>query len=208
LRDPVQPPRDDVPDLAECLRRGLNPNDPGVPTYGDRRKKKPETEEERTAMSTKKKSKTSSSKDGNKVRQRIERATYTKELPIPASRKEIEGAASAMAIEIRKREQLLEQRRESMAGFKSKLTGVDEKLLDLCATVEKGTKKGSVKCKEYLIVETNEIQVVRTDTGEVVETRTASAEDRQDNLFPKLTSGDNPEGTAEGEADQGRELDA
>jgi ParB/RepB/Spo0J family partition protein len=33
------PPRDDVPDLDECLRLGINPNASGAPTYGDRRKR-------------------------------------------------------------------------------------------------------------------------------------------------------------------------
>lgn len=30
------PPRPDVPDLDECVRRGVNPNDPSSPRYGDR----------------------------------------------------------------------------------------------------------------------------------------------------------------------------
>jgi hypothetical protein len=109
---------------------------------------------------------------------------YTMDLSVPISEHEVALAAAEMVREIRKREHVLEERREAMAGFKETLVGIDKRLQDLATTVEDHTKKVPVEVSEWVLVETGEIQIVRTDTGAVVNTRAAEADDLQAGMFP------------------------
>lgn len=124
-------------------------------------------------------------KSNGKTREKVERARYELDLPVPATDKEVGQAASGMVAQIRKREAVLEERRDSMAKFREQLTAIDQRLGEYADTVENHTKLEKVKCVELLTVETSTIEVVRLDTDDVVETRAASAEDLQENLLPK-----------------------
>jgi hypothetical protein len=122
---------------------------------------------------------------------------YKLDLPVPIDEHEVAVAADDMVKEIRKREFVLSERRETMAGFKETLVGIDERLQALADTVEKHTKLQPVDVCERLIVETSEIQVVRIDTGEIVKTRTADPVDVQAGLFPEEPPEEEPAEVAE-----------
>ena len=114
--------------------------------------------------------------------------TYMKELAVPVEDHEVALAATDMVREIRKREAVLEQRREAMAGFKETLVWIDKRMQDLASTVENHTKLVPVRVTERLVVETSTIEVVRMDTGEICETRSAESGDLQTSLLPEEPS--------------------
>jgi hypothetical protein len=124
------------------------------------------------------------------LRERVKRASYALDLPVPANEEEVSTAALAMVKEIRKREALDEERRELLAQFRQRREAIDARQGELADTVENHTRKKSVHVDEYLIVETSTIEVVRRDTGEIVETRPADKDDLQENLVPKRGAGD------------------
>lgn len=118
-------------------------------------------------------------KDG---RQPVERAFVTKKLAVRVSADVVERAAHEMARLYTDREALKSERRETMAEFKERMAAFDQRMGELANTVNNSTEQRDVKCRELLYVEENRIDVVRLDTGEVVDSRTATAEDRQEDL--------------------------
>jgi hypothetical protein len=111
----------------------------------------------------------------------IKRKTIHEMLPCPIPADVIAARSAELAITIREREDVRLRKRAINADFREKLNFFDERLKELGASVEGGTEKRSVECVEYLLP-TNEIQIVRVDTGEVVRTRTADAADLQEPL--------------------------
>jgi|HubBroStandDraft_2_1064218.scaffolds.fasta_scaffold01184_18 hypothetical protein len=118
-----------------------------------------------------------------RVREPVERARYTKQLPVRATKAEQLEAGKRLAVLYREHETVLEKRRSVMAGFREKISGIHENMDQAATTFEDGTKLEPVEVVERLVVETNEIQIVRLDTGEIVETKAATAEDRQETMF-------------------------
>lgn len=116
----------------------------------------------------------------------VVRAKYTKRLPVEVATEETAKLARLLAEEVEKRDLLLDEQRTSNAEFRERRAAIDSRLNEYAQCVRDGTKLQEVKCEERLVVETNEVQVVRLDTQEVVETRTADAADRQEALpLPK-----------------------
>jgi hypothetical protein len=70
------------------------------------------------------------------------------------------------------------KRRETMAEFKERLGGLDERERELSASVKLHTEQREVLCAERLTPQ-NEVEIVRLDTGEIVKTRAAEAKDLQ-----------------------------
>lgn len=122
------------------------------------------------------------------------RKTYTQKLPVPVGDDVVEVAAREMAKLHHQREELKEERRTTMAGFKERGAHLDQRMGELADTVNKSTVLADVLCDEFLTIETNEITVVRKDNAAVTERRTATAKEieetrmaqanaRQENLF-------------------------
>lgn len=118
----------------------------------------------------------------------VERARYKLQLPVPADSKTIARASKEMAKLVRSEAALREERREAMADFKERQSSINDKMNEWADTVEKGTELADVEVVERLVVETNEVQVTRLDTGEIVERRTAEGSDRQEALFDPVDS--------------------
>jgi hypothetical protein len=118
-----------------------------------------------------------------RVRESTVRRTYMMDLPVRISEEESIKCGHQMVREIRKREALDEERREANAQFRQRREAIDAREKELAESFENHTKKAPVKVEEHLIVETNEVKIIRIDTGEVVETKTADAQDRQETLF-------------------------
>jgi hypothetical protein len=111
----------------------------------------------------------------------VKKGAHVEKLPVRIERDKVEAKAKKMAIVIREREEVLEEKREANAEYRSKLNHFDEQLTELAASVESATEAKNVECIDYLLP-TNEIQTVRTDTGEVVETRAATSDELQAKL--------------------------
>lgn len=114
--------------------------------------------------------------------ERIERARYEDKLPCKLDAADLPVRSAELAKVIRDREAVLEQKREVNAKYRAQLSAFDERLLELAEQIDGKIERKNVEVVEYLLPRTNEIQVVRTDTGEVVTSRTASAEELQEEL--------------------------
>jgi len=117
------------------------------------------------------------------LRQPVEGKEYELDLAVPISATEARACGHLMAVKIVERTNYLERRRSIMANLRKEGDAIDEALKELAESFEKHTKKVAVRVRERLIVETNEVEIVRLDTGEVVKRRTASPGDRQQELF-------------------------
>jgi hypothetical protein len=112
----------------------------------------------------------------------VVRAKYTKKLPVHVADAEVAKDARELAKLVAKVRDVKDRRRTAMASFKEELNGYEQRQGELASGVDAHTSLRDVKCEERLVVETNEIHVVRLDTGEVVEKRTAEGADRQEAL--------------------------
>jgi hypothetical protein len=118
--------------------------------------------------------------DGPKVRIPFENGKrYMLDLHVPASDAELAVAARDMTVQIDAQKAELEKRREFNAESKERLSGIHDRLNELSESVKTKTKKVPVEVSEWVLMETGEIQVIRSDTGVVVDTRAAEASDVQ-----------------------------
>lgn len=121
-------------------------------------------------------------KAATKTPGRVERKRYVEKHPVKIADDVVAKKADEFAAAYREREACLESRRNDMAEHRETLTGIDERMKALSVSIEKHTEMRDVTIVEYLLP-TNEIECVRADTGEVVKTRVADADDLQDDLF-------------------------
>jgi hypothetical protein len=112
----------------------------------------------------------------------IERHRFADKLPCTISTEDLPARSSELAKVIHARDHLLEQKRETNANFRSRVKFYDERLKELADAVEGGTELRNVDCVERFNSRTNTVELVRLDTGEVYDSRAATAEDRQEDL--------------------------
>jgi hypothetical protein len=115
----------------------------------------------------------------------VERTRYQESLPCSIVDADVQSRANELAKVIRQRDRLLDEKRESNATYRERIAFFDERLKELAESVEGKTERRPVDCIEWLYPELGEVRVVRTDTNEVVESRTATAEDMQESLVPR-----------------------
>jgi hypothetical protein len=111
----------------------------------------------------------------------VERARYEEKLPVSADVSERNAAGEELAKLVDALEAFKIEKREIVAKLKDRRTGIEDRMNEM-AGIYKGTKLANVLCVEKLYVETCSVDVVRTDTGEVVRTRTATKEDLQEQM--------------------------
>jgi hypothetical protein len=126
----------------------------------------------------------------------IIRGRHKEQLPCRVEGDAVELAGKELAKCVREQEELDEERREVLAGFREKQAGIKERAKAHATTVEMHTIARPVWCTKYLL-RTNDIQIVREDTGEVVVTRAATPEELQQELpEPKSKKKARANGTA------------
>jgi hypothetical protein len=113
--------------------------------------------------------------------ERVPRARYEEKLPVAADALEREAAGAEMSKIVDELESFKIEKRETLAELRDRKTGLEQRLNEMSG-VWKGKKLTNVLVQEYLIVETATIEVVRTDTGDVVSTRPATKEDLQEQI--------------------------
>jgi hypothetical protein len=118
-------------------------------------------------------------------REPVIRRKFKQKLPCRLDSAVKDAKGDELANVINRRLALLEERREAMAEFKQQITALDERERELAGDVSTRTESREVECIERLTV-TNEIEVVRLDTGEVIDRRNADGADLQDAIdFPE-----------------------
>lgn len=115
---------------------------------------------------------------------------FKRDLPVPIS-DAVKLAKSEKAAKLRDEEKRLRQKlKEHNAG---KRTEIEEKASArdaLLADIESGMEIGSVECFTRYDYKRKKVEVVRTDTDEVVETRVMSADEATDGVDGASDSGD------------------
>lgn len=139
---------------------------------------------------------------------------YNLELPIKLS--EIQIAARArvlakMALRAVKVEGEIEEARDEartrIKALKEDLTGIRTEVKDLARAIRRGEESGEVKVEALVAEDNSRVDVVRLDTGEVVETRALTEEDRQMQIDEVLARVEEETKTVEREEEAPVDLD-
>lgn len=75
------------------------------------------------------------------------------------------------------------EKAQAMSEFNGDLRDIRKSKRAVLNALNTGTREVAVKCREYIHVETNTIQIKRLDTGDVIDERAMTAEERQQELF-------------------------
>jgi hypothetical protein len=109
----------------------------------------------------------------------------TKELECPFTQDELRNLGLSLANAIGDLEALAQEKAEFMADLKGRLKDAQAKVKLMAEKIRTGSEVRLVECrleKDYLA---NAVRTYRTDTGELVEERPMTAEERQLFLVPE-----------------------
>jgi hypothetical protein len=106
------------------------------------------------------------------------RKPYTRELPVDANEAEVAKMAHELAGLNIQLGIIKSAKRESNAKFREKIASIDDQTKKLSECVQSNRKLVQVRVQEFMLA-TGEIEIVRVDSGEVVDRRVADNEDRQ-----------------------------
>lgn len=112
----------------------------------------------------------------------VEKDRFEEALPVKIEASEADARARTLASVVHDHDALLDRRREVMAQFREKIAFFKERMKELSESVQACTEIRPVACVERLNTRQNAVEVVRLDTGEVVRSRAATAEDRQEEI--------------------------
>lgn len=105
-------------------------------------------------------------------------APYTRPLPTEATATELSVLAHELADVLDEEARVKEDKRNANAVYREKLAGLDDRKKTLSECVKTDRKIEAVIVQEFIRSD-NMVEVVRTDTGALVETRTATSDDLQ-----------------------------
>ena len=117
----------------------------------------------------------------------------TRRLQVTLTEDEITQRGRAIAKFDRDRYGLEEAKKAANDEFRAKINACSEAISRLSQVIMTGAEERSVECEEERDYVRKVAVLHRTDTGEVVETRSLGADELQEKLFPK-TAGRNPSG--------------
>jgi hypothetical protein len=109
----------------------------------------------------------------------------TRKLPVKLTEDEITQRGRGMAKFESDRIKLMESKKAAAADFKAKIDLCGESLSKLSRAIETGEEDRDVECEWNKDFVRKVADLVRMDTGEVVETRPLDADELQEKLFPK-----------------------
>ncbi len=104
-------------------------------------------------------------------------------LPVRLSRPELDERSRALASSVDKLADLERRKKVATAAFKLDLDEVLEQQRQLAQAVRDEAEDRLVKCKWVQVFEQRLVQLVRLDTGEIVESRAMSVEELQEEMF-------------------------
>lgn len=126
----------------------------------------------------------------------VERFEHTQDLLVELEAEERVELRSKLVETTCERVELEEQ----AAVLREKIKGLKERETKYADELKAGKKKHKVKCVERFYVESNRIDTVRKDTGEIIDTRTATQEDRQLDLEDQEAEARGDDEVPDGEA--------
>jgi hypothetical protein len=109
--------------------------------------------------------------------------THTEKLPVALTSEEIGMKASELSRTIDHKAKLELQKKETLAKYAEHIKGYDRRIGDLAGEIRAGVEYREIPCFERQNFETCCIEVVRTDTQEVIRHETMTAKQRQKEMF-------------------------
>jgi hypothetical protein len=108
----------------------------------------------------------------------------TRTLPVRLTEDEITQRGRAIAKFVKDQTEIEEAKKTAMSGFKEKLDVCAESIGKLSRSITTGEEDREVECHWNKDFGRRVADLIRNDTGEVVETRPLSADEMQEKLFP------------------------
>jgi hypothetical protein len=108
--------------------------------------------------------------------------TFTKYLPCKLSDIEKVTRGRELASKMEEREQVQLQAEEAKSAFKTKTQGLDAQIDELKRIVLDGSERREIECFYHKDFENSTVITIRTDTGEEVDSRRMTVEERQEML--------------------------
>lgn len=103
-----------------------------------------------------------------------------KKLKVKLTEAELAERGARLAHEVSEIRKLEDRKRESAAEFKTAIDALTQSSRTLAGIVERGEETRDVEC--YLAIRGDEAFIMRLDTGDVVDRRKATEEERQEKL--------------------------
>lgn len=127
---------------------------------------------------------------------RVERDRYKERLPCKIELDLVHAKGAELATTIAERAIFLERVKAENAKRRERRAFFDERIEELGNSINMKAEDKPVECVEYLVTKGKKkvIEVERTDTGEIIQTREAEADDLQEELpaFPGHGPGEGP----------------
>ena len=112
--------------------------------------------------------------------------TLFKEVRYKFTQEEMKTIAQEMAEAVSRLDNLEEELQEVRAGFKEKMAKAQKTVKQCAAKIRSGWELRTIECRLEKEFATNTVRIYRQDTGELVEERAMTAEERQLALLPPL----------------------
>lgn len=109
--------------------------------------------------------------------------TFARTLPVTLTRDELLERGEALALMRGKRNGIAYDQKASNADFKEKLEDADTEIDRLAGIVRSKSEPRPVDCTARRDMQRYVIDTIRLDTGEVIETRTMTEQERQLKVF-------------------------
>lgn len=114
---------------------------------------------------------------------------YREKLPVRIDDAAVAVKAQELAKLIHEERALLDEKREANATYREKLNFFKERNEQLATSIDMHTEAREVAVVDRLIVETSTVEIVRQDTGEVVNRRAATAAELQKEMYEGASEG-------------------
>lgn len=109
-------------------------------------------------------------------------------LPVPLTEREIRTKAGAMARLLQKADNLDQKAKDVGASIRAEAREARADATEFRTQIIQESENRPVRCVERLDAKRNVVDIIREDTGEVVDTRPAQPGDRQLSMVPPLSS--------------------
>lgn len=105
--------------------------------------------------------------------------TFTRKLDVALTAEERDERQESLLTALRDGEELAAEKSAAMADFRQRSKALATRVVELRHAATDRIEKRDVQCEERFIDRTGEVQVVRLDTGKVIDRRPQTAEERQ-----------------------------
>lgn len=107
----------------------------------------------------------------------------TKKVPVPVTDEEKIAMSHKLAQMLCERERINGEKAAACEGWNKEIREIDKRSKQLAKAIHTGKDERDVECEEVMVFETNTVQTKRVDTGEIVDQRAMTADERQTSLL-------------------------